>query len=122
MDNISYGSVIVLRHEISPAFLFSNDHHYSHPGCSEQQIVAGLANETAECLWLVKPAHGIDPALLAGLPIRPGDIVRLEHISTRRNLHTHGDRPAPTNRDQLEVTCYGENGVGNADDTQANEN
>jgi hypothetical protein len=116
MDNIFYGAVIVLRHEESPAFLFSDELHYTHPGCTDQQMVACVSDETSNCHWLVKPGHGIDPALLAGMPIKPGDVIRLEHVPTRRNLHTHADHFAPTNRDQTEVTCYGENGIGNGDD------
>jgi len=116
MENIFYGAVIVLRHEQFPAFLYSDRRYYSHPGCSDQQLVAAVTTENSDCYWLLKPANAIDPAAVRGDPIRPGDVVRLEHVPTKRNLHTHGDKPAPSTRSQKEVTCYGENGLGNNDD------
>lgn len=42
-------------------------------------------------------------------------MVRLEHIATRRNLHAHKEQ-APITRKQYQVTGYGENGTGDAND------
>jgi dolichyl-phosphate-mannose--protein O-mannosyl transferase len=117
MDHICYGAVITLKHEAYPAFLYSELAQYVHAGTSGQQMVGAVPDETTNCHWLLKPAHAIDPTMLSGRPIHAGDVVRLEHIPTKRNLHTHNDRPAPScGFDQKEVTCYGENGHGNSDD------
>ena len=42
-------------------------------------------------------------------------IDRLEHIISRRNIHTHQE-PAPVSKKQYQVTGYGENGTGDAND------
>lgn len=39
--------------------------------------------------------------------VRHGDLVRLEHIQTRRNLHAHRDK-APLTKKHYQVTGYGE--------------
>lgn len=47
--------------------------------------------------------------------VKHGDLVRLEHIMTRRNVHSH-QQPAPLSKKQFQVTGYGENGTGDAND------
>jgi dolichyl-phosphate-mannose--protein O-mannosyl transferase len=42
--------------------------------------------------------------------------VRLEHLATRQNLHSHGGFPSPVTGQQ-EVTCFGERGIGDGNDT-----
>jgi hypothetical protein len=42
-------------------------------------------------------------------------VVRLEHVLTKRNLHSHGGIPSPITKQQ-EVTCFGTNGVGDGND------
>lgn len=39
--------------------------------------------------------------------VKHGDLIRLEHLSTRRNLHSH-DELAPLSRKHYQVTGYGE--------------
>ena len=39
--------------------------------------------------------------------VKHGDLVRLEHIITRRNIHSH-QQPAPLSKKQFQVTGYGE--------------
>ena len=41
--------------------------------------------------------------------VRHGDLIRLEHITTRRNVHTHSEK-APLSKKQFQVTGYGEVG------------
>lgn len=41
--------------------------------------------------------------------VKHGDLIRLEHIMTRRNIHSHQE-PAPISKKQLQVTGYGEVG------------
>lgn len=47
--------------------------------------------------------------------VRHGDLIRLEHIATKRNLHSH-KIPAPLTKKFYQVTGYGENGIGDAND------
>ena len=39
--------------------------------------------------------------------IKHGDLVRLEHVITRRNIHSH-QQPAPMSKKQFQITGYGE--------------
>jgi dolichyl-phosphate-mannose--protein O-mannosyl transferase len=48
-------------------------------------------------------------------PVRHGDIIRLEQVLTRRNLHSHSGHPSPVTGQQ-EMTCFGEGGIGDEDD------
>ena len=41
--------------------------------------------------------------------VRHGDLIRLEHVVTRRNVHTHSEK-APLSKKQFQVTGYGEVG------------
>lgn len=42
--------------------------------------------------------------------LRHGDLVVLEHLATRRNLHSHRE-PAPISKKLRQVTGYGEVGI-----------
>lgn len=39
--------------------------------------------------------------------MRSGDLIRLEHVPTRRNLHSHKES-APVTKKHYQVTGYGE--------------
>lgn len=39
--------------------------------------------------------------------VKHGDLIRFEHIQTRRNLHTHREK-APLTKKHYQVTGYGE--------------
>lgn len=58
--------------------------------------------------WLVKPyneeinANEKDVVL-----VKHGDLIRLEHIQTKRNLHSHREQ-APLTKKHYQVTGYGE--------------
>lgn len=57
--------------------------------------------------WLVKP-YNREPATNGSVEIvRHGDLVRLEHVQTRRNLHSHREA-APLTKKHYQVTGYGE--------------
>jgi len=57
-------------------------------------------------LWLVKK---YDTDIISSDPelVRHGDLVRLEHVITRRNLHSHKEI-APISKKHYQVTGYGE--------------
>jgi len=49
-------------------------------------------------------------------PIAHNDVIRLQHLATGKNLHSH-NFPAPLSESAgLEVSCFGENGNGDAGD------
>lgn len=47
-------------------------------------------------------------------PIKCGDVIRLQHLSTSKNLHSHHFQ-SPLSGNQ-EISCYGEEGVGDSGD------
>ena len=86
---VTCGSAVRLVH------VESNFKLHSHPinwgSGSKQQSVTGLAGETdAGGLWLVKDAQEADATCHATAePVRCGSVVRLEHVATEKNLHSH---------------------------------
>jgi hypothetical protein len=115
---VTYGAIIRIRHQATGAFLSSLAQNYCHAGSSEQQIVGGTAKQDSQTLWLVKPAHHQNLEDRVGQVVNNGDTIRLEHVDTRRNLHTH-NKPAPLTGaiGQYEVTAYSDRpGEGNEAD------
>lgn len=58
-------------------------------------------------IWLIKPFNKPHSDKSPLQLLRHGDLCRLEHLATRRNLHSHGE-PAPMTKKHLQVTGYGE--------------
>lgn len=48
------------------------------------------------------------------MPIKCGDTIRLQHLETKRNLHSHLFS-SPLSHQQ-EISCYGEEGAGDSGD------
>lgn len=74
-------------------------------------------------MWVVKHAKPVRPGdLYINMSmeeplefVRSGDRVRLEHVLTRRNLHSHNEK-APVTEFQRQVTAYGNDGIGDIHD------
>ncbi|PIK42972.1 putative stromal cell-derived factor 2 [Apostichopus japonicus] len=62
--------------------------------------------------WQVKGKT--DTQCQRGTPVECGSTIRLLHVATRRNLHSH-DFQSPLSHNQ-EVSCFGEDGEGDAGD------
>ena len=88
----------------------SLDNLFCHQGTSHQQMVVAARTNEDKTLWLVKPSHESGDQSLANEPVNRGDTIRLEHIVTKRNLHSHPGIPAAIDRSQQEVTACGDNG------------
>ncbi|MFI9811695.1 C1 family peptidase [Saccharothrix variisporea] len=112
---VRYGTVCKVRHDLSGRSLHSHAHRYRHPKSSRQQQVTCYAGADANDLWRLKGPHGQPDDIRAGQPVQHGDVVRLEHVLTGRNLHSHCGFPSPVTGQQ-EVTCFGEKGVGDGND------
>ncbi len=111
----TYGNKVKLRHLATARTLHSHPLNYGHPRTSGQQQVTAYEGADDNDLWIVKGAHGQPDNHRAGQPVQNGDIIRLQHVLTGRNLHSHGGIPSPVTGQQ-EVTCFGDNGFGDDND------
>ncbi|MCJ8737007.1 hypothetical protein PDJAM_G00018840 [Pangasius djambal] len=114
--DLAYGSVITVKNlRIAGGYLHSHWHLYPEGVGAQQQQVTAYLHKDYNNLWLVKrPDDDDDPT---GTPelVRHGDIIRLEHKETTRNLHSHLHE-APLTKKHLQVTGYGINGTGDPND------
>jgi dolichyl-phosphate-mannose--protein O-mannosyl transferase len=65
-------------------------------------------------LWLVKEGSKAKEVCELGTPIKCNEIVRLEHVDTGKNLHSHLFK-SPLSGNQ-EVSAFGEHGTGDTGD------
>jgi hypothetical protein len=105
----------VLGHWLTFAGLYSDAWKYTHPGTSGQQRVLAVDESDLNDKWLVKGPHQEWLGYRWGQPVQHGDIIRLEQVITRRNLHSHAALPSPVTGQQ-EVTCFGDHGIGDTND------
>ena len=112
---INYRDVIKLIHKQTGSSLHSHNITCSHNNSSRQQQVTAFAGADPNDYWIVKKAHGCGEFEGKGSPVTNRDIIRLEHRSTRKNLHSHKSVPSPLTGQQ-EVTAYGIDGIGDEND------
>lgn len=102
VDIVTYGSTIKLEHVATGHRLHSHD--ISYGSGSGQQSVTGFPDTgDSNSFWVVKSAHEDEPKL-GGVAVKCDDVIRLQHLNTAKNLHSHEHR-APMNRDN-EVSAY----------------
>lgn len=102
---ITYGSVLKLMHEKTRYRLHSHDVPYGSG--SGQQSVTGFPNvDDANSYWIVRPSP--ETSAKQGDSIKSGAIIRLQHMKTRRWLHSH--LHASPISGNLEVSCFGDDG------------
>ena len=97
-----------------------HSHVQSFPEGSQQQQITCYHHKDANNDWFFYPDRYSDPfsADDAEAPIRPvqnGDVVRLIHAQTGRNLHSH-NIPAPVTKAHFEVSAYGNLTIGDDKD------
>ncbi|KAG8656817.1 hypothetical protein MANES_03G010100v8 [Manihot esculenta] len=99
---ITYGTVLKLMHERTKFRLHSHDVPYGTG--SGQQSVTGFPDvDDANSYWIVRPQLGSDAK--QGDRIETGTVIRLQHMKTRKWLHSHLHlSPISGN---LEVSCFG---------------
>ncbi|XP_063049418.1 protein O-mannosyl-transferase 2 [Engraulis encrasicolus] len=113
-EYLAYGSVVTLRNQrIGQGYLHSHAHVYPEGVGALQQQVTMYSHKDFNNLWLVKREVD-DPAAPPDL-IRHGDVIRMEHKETTRNLHSHV-MEAPLSKKHHQVTGYGSNGTGDDND------
>lgn len=115
-EYVAYGSVITLKNnDIGGGYLHSHWHLYPEGIGARQQQVTAYTHKDSNNRWMIKKFD--EEVNLEDEPmiVRNGDLIRLEHTMTRRNLHSHKES-APLTKKHYQVTCYGEDGVGDAND------
>ena len=114
LSKVTCGSVVKLRAKSSGYRLHSHDIKYG--GGSGQQSVTGVSKaDDPNSFWIVKEGHEEEPCQ-QGKVILNGNTIRLQHVVTGTNLHTH-EFPAPLSGSAgFEVSAYGHNGSGDFGD------
>lgn len=112
---IRYLQPVRLKHKHTGQYLYSANIRYSHSGTSRQQVVATAPTVTEAASWIFKHPNGAPESPTPAHVFDTGDLVRIEHVSTKKNLHTHTQHPSPKTRQQ-ELTAFGGNGVGDEND------
>ncbi|XP_047741231.1 protein O-mannosyl-transferase 2, partial [Hyalella azteca] len=118
---LAYGAEITLKSQRngggylhSHLHLYPEDKAYAH-----QQQITTYSHKDINNRWIVKKADSepLDWDDEKEVPeiVRHGDLIRLEHVPTGRNLHSHA-LPAPVTTRHYQVTGYGENGQGDLND------
>uniref|UniRef100_A0A3P8ZLH2 Protein O-mannosyl-transferase 2 n=1 Tax=Esox lucius TaxID=8010 RepID=A0A3P8ZLH2_ESOLU len=112
-EYLAYGSTITVKNlRIAGGYLHSHWHLYPEGVGAKQQQVTAYLHKDYNNLWLVhrpNDSNG-EPDL-----VRHGDVIRLEHKETTRNLHSHRHE-APLTKKHFQVTGYGINGTGDPND------
>lgn len=88
-----------------------SDERQLQSGSGQQLVTAAAISNSHNGLWQVREAND-DPHCDTAAPIKCGEIIRLTHLGTNNNLHTHGIKSPLSN--QHEVTGFG-NGSGEGD-------
>lgn len=122
-EHLAYNSEITVKNNrIGGAYLHSHWHLYPEGVGARQQQVTTYSHKDSNNKWLIKRAllardlNKNDNANESNdIFVRDGDLIILEHVNTKRNLHSHFEQ-APVTKRHYQVTCYGENGLGDAND------
>lgn len=99
---ITYGSAIKLMHERTKFRLHSHDVPYGS-GSGQQSVTSFPNVDDSNSYWIVRPQP--DTSAKQGNPITHGTVVRLQHMRTRKWLHSHMHASPITGN--LEVSCFG---------------
>ena len=111
---VRYGVPIKLRHVPTGHVLHS--HNINYVTGSHQQEVTAFRERDDNDWWIVKgPSGGGKWNCRIGQPVQNHTVIRLEHILSEKNLHSHNEFKTPSSN-QGEVTAFGDHGVGDNND------
>ncbi|KAE8634720.1 hypothetical protein XENTR_v10002412 [Xenopus tropicalis] len=106
-EYVTCGSVVKLLNSRHNVRLHSHDVKYGS-GSGQQSVTGVEASDDANSYWRIRGKTDADCS--RGEPIKCGQAVRLTHVNTGKNLHTH-HFPSPLSNNQ-EVSAFGDNGEG----------
>ncbi|XP_034034081.1 stromal cell-derived factor 2 [Thalassophryne amazonica] len=104
---VTCGSVIKLLNIKHSVRLHSHDVRYGS-GSGQQSVTGVMSVEDSNSYWSVRGTS--DAVCHRGTPIKCGQTIRLTHVNTGRNLHSHYFA-SPLSSNQ-EVSAFGEEGEG----------
>uniref|UniRef100_A0A1B6C569 MIR domain-containing protein n=1 Tax=Clastoptera arizonana TaxID=38151 RepID=A0A1B6C569_9HEMI len=108
---VTCGSVLKLQNSDINVRLHSHDVKYG-TGSGQQSVTGTDVQEDVNSYWLIKAQTKSN--CIRGEPVRCGSVIRLMHLATNKNLHSHYfSSPLSTNQ---EVSAYGNNGEGDSGD------
>lgn len=92
-----------------------HSHEVKYGSGSGQQSVTGVSDgDDVNSYWVIMRPRG-KPECKRGEEIQCGSTIRLEHLTTHKNLHSH-HFAAPMTGSHQEVSAFGENGEGDEGD------
>jgi len=94
-----------------------HSHEVKYGSGSGQQSVTGVSNgDDVNSYWVILNGSN-KPQCRRGEEIKCGDVIRLRHFTTHRNLHSHSfAAPLTQSQNHQEVSAFGEGGVGDDGD------
>lgn len=108
---VTCGSVLKLLNVDYKVRLHSHDVKYG-TGSGQQSVTGTEVQEDANSHWIIKAES--KKQWVRGEPVKCGDVIRLQHLATGKNLHSH-QFASPLSGNQ-EVSAYGVDGEGDTGD------
>lgn len=109
--DVAYGAVVTLKnHKTGGGYLHSHHHLYPKGFGAKQQQITTYTHKDENNRWVVKPYNkeidktAVDEEVKL---LKNGQLIRLEHMMTKRNLHSHQEL-APVTKKHYQVTGYGD--------------
>ena len=109
---ITYGSSLRIQNVITKYHLSSFGMNWS-TGSGLQIVTAVQSDKDLNSLFTIKEGDTY-PVKINGDPVLCGEVIRLEHIATGKNLHSHDFKSMVTN--SQEACAFGEDGNGDVND------
>jgi dolichyl-phosphate-mannose-protein mannosyltransferase len=118
---LAYGSKFTLKNAGYGGGLL-HSHVQTYPEGSKQQQITCYHHKDDNNQWIVRPPRKYDINDYEKKDdedfirfVKDRDVIRLQHSFTSRNLHSHPVK-APVTSSQWEVSCYGDEEVGDVQD------
>lgn len=114
-DFVTCMSAIKLRHKVLDVRLHSSEIGYGS-GSQQQAVTGNPDSGDSNSYWQVRAASTTpsSDACAQGETLKHGDKIRLTHLGTKKNLHSH-QYQSPLSQKQ-EVSGFGDNGDGDVGD------
>lgn len=109
---VACGSTIKLIHKETKHHLHSHSIAWGS-GSGQQSVTSTGSNNDPGSMWIIKESFRGENCE-TGQPIKCGDVIRLEHMSTGKNLHSHLFKASLSGNQ--EVSGYGDGDNGDTGD------